>query len=89
MDRFIVSARKYRPQLFDTVVGQSHITTTLKNAIKHNQLAHAFYFAVRGVWAKQPVPVFSLKPSTAKTKPTTARLVINASPVLLLMKALH
>ena len=50
MDRFIVSARKYRPQLFDTVVGQSHITTTLKNAIRNNQLAHAFLFCgPRGV----------------------------------------
>ena len=50
MDKFIVSARKYRPQLFDTVVGQSHITTTLKNAIVHNQLAHAFLFCgPRGV----------------------------------------
>jgi DNA polymerase III subunit gamma/tau len=50
MDRFIVSARKYRPQTFDTVVGQSHITTTLKNAIRHNQLAHAFLFCgPRGV----------------------------------------
>jgi DNA polymerase III subunit gamma/tau len=50
MDRFIVSARKYRPQTFDTVVGQGHITTTLKNAIKHQQLAHAFLFCgPRGV----------------------------------------
>lgn len=50
MEKFIVSARKYRPQLFDTVVGQSHITTTLKNAIRHNQLAHAFLFCgPRGV----------------------------------------
>jgi DNA polymerase-3 subunit gamma/tau len=50
MDKFIVSARKYRPQLFNTVVGQSHITTTLKNAIKNNQLAHAFLFCgPRGV----------------------------------------
>ncbi len=50
MDKFIVSARKYRPQTFDTVVGQAHITTTLKNAIKHNQLAHAFLFCgPRGV----------------------------------------
>jgi DNA polymerase-3 subunit gamma/tau len=50
MEKFIVSARKYRPQLFDTVVGQSHITTTLKNAIKHQQLAHAFLFCgPRGV----------------------------------------
>jgi DNA polymerase III subunit gamma/tau len=50
MDKFIVSARKYRPQTFDTVVGQSHITTTLKNAIKNDQLAHAFLFCgPRGV----------------------------------------
>lgn len=50
MDKFIVSARKYRPQTFDTVVGQSHITTTLKNAIKNQQLAHAFLFCgPRGV----------------------------------------
>lgn len=50
MDRFVVSARKYRPQTFDTVVGQGHITTTLKNAIKNKQLAHAFLFCgPRGV----------------------------------------
>ena len=50
MENFIVSARKYRPQNFSTVVGQSHITTTLKNAILHNQLAHAFLFCgPRGV----------------------------------------
>ncbi|MCU0337206.1 MAG: DNA polymerase III subunit gamma/tau, partial [Sediminibacterium sp.] len=50
MEKFIVSARKYRPQNFNTVVGQSHITTTLKNAIQHNQLAHAFLFCgPRGV----------------------------------------
>ncbi|HRF26750.1 MAG TPA: DNA polymerase III subunit gamma/tau, partial [Ferruginibacter sp.] len=50
MDTFIVSARKYRPQNFATVVGQEHITTTLKNAINHNQLAHAFLFTgPRGV----------------------------------------
>lgn len=50
MENFVVSARKYRPQNFSTVVGQSHITTTLKNAIKNNQLAHAFLFCgPRGV----------------------------------------
>jgi len=50
MENFIVSARKYRPQNFNTVVGQAHITTTLKNAIKNNQLAHAFLFCgPRGV----------------------------------------
>jgi DNA polymerase-3 subunit gamma/tau len=50
MDKFIVSARKYRPQNFNTVIGQSHITTTLKNAINNNKLAHAFLFCgPRGV----------------------------------------
>jgi DNA polymerase III subunit gamma/tau len=50
MDKFIVSARKYRPQNFSSVVGQAHITTTLKNAIKNRQLAHAFLFCgPRGV----------------------------------------
>lgn len=50
MDHFIVSARKYRPQTFDTVVGQAHITTTLRNAIRNQQLAHAFLFCgPRGV----------------------------------------
>ena len=50
MDNFIVSARKYRPVTFQTVVGQQHITGTLKNAIKNNQLAQAFLFCgPRGV----------------------------------------
>lgn len=50
MEKFIVSARKYRPQTFDTVVGQEHITTTLRNAIKTGHLAHAFLFCgPRGV----------------------------------------
>jgi DNA polymerase-3 subunit gamma/tau len=47
---FIVSARKYRPQTFDDVVGQMHITNTLRNAIKTNKIAHAFLFCgPRGV----------------------------------------
>ncbi|MFN4893524.1 MAG: DNA polymerase III subunit gamma/tau [Bacteroidota bacterium] len=50
MDKFIVSARKYRPQTFDSVVGQAHITTTLRNAIRQKHLAHAFLFCgPRGV----------------------------------------
>lgn len=50
MDKFIVSARKYRPVTFDTVVGQPSITTTLKNAIRNNHLAQAFLFTgPRGV----------------------------------------
>ena len=50
MENFIVSARKYRPSTFDTVVGQQSITTTLKNAIRNNTLAQAFLFCgPRGV----------------------------------------
>jgi DNA polymerase-3 subunit gamma/tau len=50
VENFIVSARKYRPATFETVVGQQHITNTLKNAIKNNQLAQAFLFCgPRGV----------------------------------------
>lgn len=50
MENFVVSARKYRPQEFDTVVGQSHITETLEHAIKENQLAQALLFCgPRGV----------------------------------------
>ncbi|TAE47404.1 MAG: DNA polymerase III subunit gamma/tau [Cytophagales bacterium] len=48
--QFVVSARKYRPAIFNTVVGQGHITTTLKNALKNNHLAQAFLFCgPRGV----------------------------------------
>jgi DNA polymerase-3 subunit gamma/tau len=50
VENFIVSARKYRPATFESVVGQQHITNTLKNAIKNNQLAQAFLFCgPRGV----------------------------------------
>ncbi len=47
---YIVTARKWRPQRFSDVVGQEHITTTLKNAIKNNRIAHAYIFTgPRGV----------------------------------------
>ncbi|WP_300855267.1 DNA polymerase III subunit gamma/tau [uncultured Alistipes sp.] len=50
MSEFIVSARKYRPATFRSVVGQSHITSTLQNAIERGQLAHAYLFCgPRGV----------------------------------------
>ena len=50
MSDFIVSARKYRPATFASVVGQKHITSTLKNAIERAQLAHAYLFCgPRGV----------------------------------------
>ncbi|HAF27655.1 MAG TPA: DNA polymerase III subunit gamma/tau [Bacteroidales bacterium] len=50
MENFIVSARKYRPSTFKSVIGQASITVTLKNAIKNNHLAHAYLFCgPRGV----------------------------------------
>ncbi len=50
MSQFVVSARKYRPQKFEEVVGQDHVASTLKNALVNNQLAHAFLFCgPRGV----------------------------------------
>lgn len=50
MKEYIVSARKYRPMTFDSVVGQSSLTTTLKNAVKSGKLAHAYLFCgLRGV----------------------------------------
>ena len=50
MENFIVSARKYRPSTFDTVVGQKSLIVTLKNAILTGKLAHAYLFCgPRGV----------------------------------------
>ena len=50
MDNYIVSARKYRPMTFSSVVGQEALTTTLKNAVKSGKLAHAYLFCgPRGV----------------------------------------
>ena len=44
MAQYQVIARKWRPQQFDDVIGQEHITQTLKNAIKNNRIAHAYLF---------------------------------------------
>ena len=50
MENYVVSARKYRPGDFHSVVGQEHITSTLQNALRNNQLAQAFLFCgPRGV----------------------------------------
>ena len=47
---YLVLARKWRPQVFEDVVGQDHVVRTLKNAIKYNRIAHAFIFSgPRGV----------------------------------------
>jgi DNA polymerase-3 subunit gamma/tau len=50
-----VIARKWRPQTFDEVTGQEPITRTLRNAIEHQRLHHAYLFPARAAWAK-PLP---------------------------------
>ena len=60
MDNYIVSARKYRPSTFRTVVGQKSLTTTLKNAIQTNKLAHAYLFCgPRGVGKTSCARIFA------------------------------
>lgn len=57
---YLVTARKWRPQIFDEVVGQEHITTTLKNAIKNDRIAHAYIFAgPRGVGKTTTARIFA------------------------------
>ncbi|RJP60097.1 MAG: DNA polymerase III subunit gamma/tau [Candidatus Auribacter fodinae] len=57
---FVVTARKWRPQSFDTVVGQEHIATTLKNAIARNRIAHAYLFTgSRGVGKTSTARIFA------------------------------
>jgi hypothetical protein len=56
--KFYSICKKYRPQEFDTVVGQSHITDTLEHAIEESQLAQALLFADLVVWVKLLVPEF-------------------------------
>ena len=60
MDNYIVSARKYRPSTFQSVVGQRSLTTTLKNAIQGNKLAHAYLFCgPRGVGKTSCARIFA------------------------------
>lgn len=57
---YIVFARKYRPQVFDDIIGQSHITTTLKNAISQDRVAHAYLFSgPRGVGKTTTARIFA------------------------------
>lgn len=78
MSNYIVSARKYRPATFDSVVGQHALTTTLKNAISQGKLAHAYLFCgPRGVGKTTCARIFA-KPSTVSRPLPTAKLATNA-----------
>lgn len=65
MEHYIVSARKYRPQTFKSVVGQDALTATLKNAIAGNHLAHAYLFCGLAEWARPLVRASLQRQSTA------------------------
>lgn len=70
MENFIVSARKYRPDSFDTVVAQGAITNTLKNAISNRQLAHAYLFCgPRGVGKTTCARIFAKTINCANLSP--------------------
>ncbi len=71
MDNYIVSARKYRPSTFDSVVGQRALTTTLKNAIAGNKLAHAYLFCgPRGVGKTTCARIFAKTINCLSPTPT-------------------
>ena len=73
MDNFVVSARKYRPQTFASVVGQGSITSTLKNAIERGQLAGAYLFCgPRGVGKTTCARIFAKAINCKKPKGTEA-----------------
>jgi len=67
---YTVIARRYRPQIFDDVIGQEYIITTLKNAITENKVAHAYIFAgTRGVGKTSLARIFA-KALNCKEGPT-------------------
>jgi hypothetical protein len=79
MDNFIVSARKYRPATFKSVVGQNAITETLKSSIRSGKVAQAFLFVVREEWVKPLALVFLLKRLTVNTSLKILNLAMNAN----------
>jgi DNA polymerase III subunit gamma/tau len=87
MENFIVSARKYRPETFHTVIGQPAITTTLKNAIRTSQLAHAYLFCgPRGIGKTtcarifaRTINCFNITPATEACNECESCLSFNTS----------
>jgi DNA polymerase III subunit gamma/tau len=69
---YIVFARKWRPKIFDEVIGQSHITTTLKNAIEQNKVAHAYLFCGPRGTGKTTTARLLAKALNCEKGPTTA-----------------
>lgn len=67
---YLVMARKYRPQTFDEVVGQSHVTTTLKHAIQTDRISHAYLFAGPRGTGKTTVARILAKALNCKEGPT-------------------
>ena len=73
MDNYIVSARKYRPSTFDSVIGQRALTTTLKNAIASGKLAHAYLFCgPRGVGKTTCARIFAKTINCQHVRPLTS-----------------
>lgn len=87
MENYIVSARKYRPSTFKSVVGQKALTRTLKNAIDAHKLAHAYLFCgPRGV-GKTSCARYFAKPSIAYILRPMVRLATNVSHAVPLMNS--
>ena len=83
MENYIVSARKYRPSTFESVVGQRALTTTLKNAIATQKLAHAYLFCgPRGVGKTTCARIFA-KTINCMTPMPMVKPVTNANRVWL------
>lgn len=86
MDNYIVSARKYRPMTFSSVVGQDALTTTLKNAVKSGKLAHAYLFCgPRGVGKTTCARIFA-KAINCENPTQTVRLATSARVAVLSMR---
>ena len=68
--QYLVTARKYRPQVFEDLVAQSHVVQTLINALKLGRLAHAYLFTGLAVLEKQLQPESWQRPLTVWRSPT-------------------